>query len=112
MRTFEQIKDEYATEKGYSEWYSLYKDHVFRIGEFENRMNEVAKRYAKEVAMEALKNASENVKLTISEFSKRKDNSIGWNEVTLKENLYIINDGCNIVANKKSILNESNIPEL
>ena len=68
--------------------------------------------YALLVAKESLKNASDNVKLTISEFSKRKDNSIGWNEVTLKENLYIINDGCNIVANKQSILNESNIPKL
>ena len=63
-------------------------------------------------AKEALKNASENAKLTITEFSKRKDGSIGWDDVTLKDNLYIINDGCNIVADKQSILNESNIPNI
>lgn len=100
MITLEEIKDEYATEKGYSDWCSLYKEHVFRIGEFENRMNEVAKRYAKEVAMEALKNASEN-----ATFNKETQYTGGFGITGL---LYEES----LVIDKQSIINESNIPKL
>ncbi len=111
MRTLTEIKDFVAKDHGYHDYETALK--MFREGVIsENSFNDFMDDVLKEVAKESLKNASENVKLTISEFSKRKDNSIGWNEITLKENLYIINDGCNIVANKQSILNESNIPEL
>lgn len=111
MKTLELLKDEYAILFcQYPSWEELLNDIPHH--DIENHTDEVAKLFAKEVAKETLKNASENVKLTLSEFSKRKDGSTGWNEVTLKDNLYIINDGCNIVANKQSVLNETNIPSL
>lgn len=94
MKILEEIKDEYATEKGYSDWYSLYKDHVFRIGKFENCMNEVAKRHAKEVAREALKNASENAKLIDKSMNIRCKTGHGFE------------------VDKQSIFSEDNIPEL
>ncbi len=109
MKTVTQIKDDLAKEQGYPSYQEYIKEingNFYCAERLEKFYDEVIRR----TVMESLKNASENAKLTITEFSKRKDGSIGWNEVTLKDNLYIINDGCNIVADKQSILNESNIP--
>lgn len=111
MKTLEEIKNDVCLEYGYYTYSIAVSD--FKQGRMGTKtFNCIVRDIAREVAKEALKNASENARLTISEFRKSKDNSIGWNEVTLKENLYIINDGCNIVANKQSILNESNIPKI
>lgn len=56
MKTLEEIKDEVAQEYGWKNWSSCYGED----GITNSIINEVAKRYAKEVAMQALKNASEN----------------------------------------------------
>lgn len=56
MKTLKEIKDEFAQECGWENWQSCYGEEVMT----NYVINEVAKRYAKEVAMQALKNASEN----------------------------------------------------
>ena len=93
MKSLEEVKEEYAKYVGYESWYELYKDHVFRVNELLNRMDEVAKRYALEIAKEALKNASENAEL-------------GDTNCCCEYK-------CNHeVVDKQSILSETNIPEL
>lgn len=68
------------------------------------------KEYAQSVAQQAIENASENVKLVISNYKANNKGICGWVETELKDNLFIINDGANIVASKSSITNPDNIP--
>lgn len=107
MKTLEQIKEEYAKSHAFNDWKSMYS--YLGLLQRQSAMDEIAKRYADECAKEALRLASENVKLGISEYRTRKDGSIGW-VVTESKNLFIINDGCNICATKESILNKNNLP--
>jgi len=88
MKRIEEIKEEYAIEKGFDNWYSLYKDHVFRINEFANHMDEISKRYATEYAKEALNNAYYRADIKIN---------IGY---TYNEVLF-----------QQSILSEDNLPK-
>ena len=54
MKTLEEIKDEVAQEYGWKNWSSCYGED----GITNSIINEVSKHYAKEVAREALMNAS------------------------------------------------------
>lgn len=91
MRTLELLKEEYAILFcQYPSWEELLNDIPHR--DIENHTDEVAKLFAKEVANEALKNASENAKLCGYWSYKHHD---------------YVND-----VDKQSILNESNIPKL
>lgn len=85
MKTLEQIKNEVAVEREYDSWGEIPWGYET---EGDDIINEVAKRYAKEVARASLKNAAENATI-----SPTKD----W---------------YSYVVNKKSITNESNIPKL
>lgn len=59
MKTLEQIKEEVAENRDYTSWEKLKDDYIYwDQGKFEKSIDEVAKRYAKEVAKRALKNAS------------------------------------------------------
>ena len=67
MKTLEEIKNEVAIEYSYVSYYDfknltrkINTDIVFIMDEF---FNEVAKRYAKEVAIASLEKASENAKV-------------------------------------------------
>lgn len=85
MRTLEEIKNGYAIELGYLSWNQI--GHL-KVESF--IIEEIAKRYAIEVAREALNNASDNaiVECEGDEF------------------------GYSYVVYKQSILSEINIPEL
>ena len=83
MKTLELLKEEYAILFcQYPSWEELLNDIPHH--EIEKHTDEVAKLFAKEVAKEALKNASENF-LGASDFAR---------------------------DTRESILNESNIPSL
>lgn len=59
MKTLEEIKDDYAREHGYDDWNEV----IYSSSDpdtLDKACDEVAKRYAIEVAKQALKNASEN----------------------------------------------------
>lgn len=56
MKTLEEIKREYARERGFMGLLHMEYDGMIEARD----VDEVAKRYAKEVAMQSLKNASEN----------------------------------------------------
>jgi hypothetical protein len=64
--------------------------------------------FANYVAKKSLEKASENIILTYSEFRKKDDGHFGWIEKDFN-NLWILNDGANIVAKKSSIINPENI---
>ena len=86
MKTLEEIKDEYARERGFIGLLDM-EDY----GMIEARdVDEISKRYAKEVAREALTNASEEVtiRLDYEDYA-----SSDW-------------------IDKRTIIDESNIPEL
>lgn len=88
MKTIQQYRDEWAGKQCYEDWH----DVITTIGKYSNLMtgvvDEFSKFYAKEVAKEALKNASENVQM---EKEKYTDDYIPC---------------------RASILNETNIPKL
>lgn len=90
MTILQEIKDQVAREDNYSEW-----EVVGELGVSDWHIEEIAKRFAKEVAKQALINASENARL------KLRDDWLDLHEF----------DCCECI-DKQSILNESNIPEL
>ena len=79
MKTLEEIKNEVAIENGFENydnlisdygeknpnWYDYGKKHP---NNFDKYFDEIAKRYAKEVAIASLKKASENAKLKTKVF--------------------------------------------
>ena len=82
MKTLEEIKNEVAIEIGYENYNEyikeLCKNAEFYFVERINKLNnEIAKRYAKEVAIASLEKASENAKLktfstkNLTDFSKK-----------------------------------------
>lgn len=89
MKTLDQIKDEVANEYGYP-CYEEYENEMINYNSCVD-VNEVAKRYAREVAMEALKNSAENV---------------DFRNFLTAESKY------DLEINTDSTTNESNIPEL
>lgn len=91
MKTLEEIRDEMAQEMGFLDWEEMFYEEGYEIGD--NGIDEVAKRYAKEVAKEALKNASENAG------TKREQAPMLWTPSVR-------------IVDKRSILDEHNIPKL
>ena len=77
MKTLEEIKNEIAIERAYDSWNELAFWNNRNIVYIELIMDEVAKRYAKEVAIASLEKASENAKLktfstkNLTDFSKK-----------------------------------------
>ena len=94
MKTLEEIKQERAYEMDYSDW----EEFIYGVDDpniLDMEFDEVANRFAREVAREALKNASESAKT----FDANEGKCGGF----LPPVLWI---------DKQSILNEKNIPEL
>ncbi len=88
MKTLEEIKDEYSREIRFDDWHELIYSH--ESYEIEHHWIIVTKRYAIEVAKEALRNAAENSTVTA-----------------------IQREGfCDYIADTESILSETNIPKL
>ena len=63
MKTLREIKNEIAIEKAYDSWNEITFFNNRNVVFIELLMDEVAKRYAKEVAIASLEKASENVKI-------------------------------------------------
>ena len=90
MKTLEEIKNEVAKEIGYENYNEyikeLYKNADFYFVERINKLNnEIAERYAKEVAIASLEKASENARTRIND------------------------ESTSIIVDKYSITNEENI---
>lgn len=99
MKTLELLKEEYAILFcQYPSWEELLND--IPSHEVEKHTDEIAKLYAKEVAQEALRNASDNATLNKE---TQYTGGLGITGLLYEESL---------VIDKQSILNESNIPEL
>lgn len=86
MKTLQEIKDEVAREDNYSEW-----EVIGELGVSDWHVEEIAKRYAKEVAKQTLINVSENAK-TVSI------------PIGMGRHIYSVDE--------ETITDESNIPEL
>ena len=92
MKTLEEIKNELAIEKAYDSWNEITLFNNRNVVFIELLMNEVAKRYAKEVAIASLKKASENAKLktfstkNLTDFSKKM---VDKNSITNEENIVL-----------------------
>ena len=97
MKTLEEIKNEVAKEIGYENYNEyikeLYKNADFYFVERINKLNnEIAKRYAKEVAIASLEKASENAKLktfstkNLTDFSKKM---VDKSSITNEENIVL-----------------------
>ena len=92
MKTLEEIKNELAIEKAYDSWNEITFFNNRNVVFIELLMNEVAKRYAKEVAIASLKKASENAKLktfstkNLTDFSKKM---VDKSSITNEENIVL-----------------------
>ena len=92
MKTLEEIKNELAIEKAYDSWNEITFFNNRNVVFIELLMNEVAKRYAKEVAIASLEKASENAKLktfstkNLIDFSKKM---VDKNSITNEENIVL-----------------------
>lgn len=105
MKTLELLKEEYAILFcQYPSWEELLNDIPHH--DIENHTDEVAKLFAKEVAKEALKNASEKSQLMMYYIDEEDTTNV---DILNFKHRRI--QSCYAVP-KQSILNESNIPEL
>lgn len=95
MKSLEEIKNEVSELVISWDWSRDSVDVISNSEYIQTIITEVAKRYAIEVAKEALKNASENVKMKLKEDYKDLHMNNDWNEI-----------------DKQSILSETNIPEI
>ena len=92
MKTLEEIKNEVAIEKAYDSWNEITFFNNRNVVFIELLMNEVAKRYAKEVAIASLEKASENAKLktfstkNLIDFSKKM---VDKSSITNEENIVL-----------------------
>ena len=92
MKTLEEIKNELAIEKAYDSWNEITFFNNRNVVFIELLMNEVAKRYAKEVAIASLEKASENAKLktfstkNLTDFSKKM---VDKSSITNEENIVL-----------------------
>lgn len=91
MKTLEEIKDEVAKEKGFVSWDNLVFVNAGFIWVVQPFNDEATKRFALEVAKDALRNAAENARLDYQYF--QFEDAIPF-------------------VNKESIISETNIPEL
>ena len=90
MKTLEEIKNEIAIERAYDSWNDLAFWNNRNIIYIELIMDEVAKRYAKEVAITSLEKASEKakVKYTLDE-ELNKHYLIDKSSITNEENIVL-----------------------
>ena len=96
MKTLEEIKNELAIEKGYDSWNEITFFNNRNVVFIELLMDEVAKRYAKEVAIASLEKASENAK-------------VNCNHEEIKKEFTDVDSGYLYFVDKQSIINENNI---
>ncbi|MCT4253023.1 hypothetical protein HZP37_18175 [Elizabethkingia anophelis] len=87
MKRLEEIKNEYAQSQGHADWETL----RYRVNDFKLSIcyEEVAKRYAREVAQASLEKAAENAELGVvkCEDCKCKSNFCTDNIGILKESI-------------------------
>src|SRR5690606_10291594 len=98
MKTLEDIKQERAYEMDYSDW----EEFIYSVDDpniLDTEFDEVANRFTKEVAREALKNAAENAKLV------EEDNDIYYPGLGLQSEK-------DFSVDKQTILSDKNIPEI
>ena len=90
MKTLEEIKNEVAIERAYDSWSELAFWNNRNIVYIELVMNDVAKRYAKEVAIASLEKASKKakVKYTLDE-ELNKHYLIDKSSITNVENIVL-----------------------
>ena len=92
MKTLEEIKNEFARELSYNSWSEFRMINNRNIIRIEGAMDEITKRYAKEVAIASLEKASENAKLktfstkNLTDFSKKM---VDKNSITNEENIVL-----------------------
>ena len=100
MKSLEEIKNELAIENGFENydnlisdygeknpnWYDYGKKHP---NNFDKYFDEVAKRYAKEVAIASLKKASENAKIDILSAESKCVVAIDKSSITNEENIVL-----------------------
>lgn len=94
MKTLQEIKDEYAGEQGRDSWDEFFKYCVLihsRLDTMQYHHDEIAKRFAIEVAKEALRNAANNARLSATRL-----------ELSTFQG----------TIDKESILSETNIPKI
>ena len=89
MKTLEKIKNELAIEKAYDSWNEITFFNNRNVVFIELLMNEVAKRYAKEVAIASLEKASENAKIDILSDESKYDVAIDKSSITNEENIVL-----------------------
>ncbi|GEM_PF-1390387 len=99
MKTLQEIKDEYGYEAGFSDWRVL----VSYGEDMDTHVDDVAKRFALEVAKQTLENVSSKSQEMI--YSRKMITRDILNEPI------VLNQHCYAVA-KHEILKETNIPEL
>ena len=96
MKTLEEIKNEFARELSYNSWSEFRMINNRNIVYIEGAMDEVAKRYAKEVAIASLEKASESAK-------------VNCNHEEIQKEFTDIDSGYLYFVDKSSITNEENI---
>ena len=89
MKTLEEIKNELAIEKAYDSWNEITFFNNRNVVFIELLMNEVAKRYAKEVAIASLEKASENAKIDILSAESKCVVAIDKYSITNEENIVL-----------------------
>ncbi|MDV3901200.1 hypothetical protein CMT89_08350 [Elizabethkingia anophelis] len=111
MKRLEEIKNEYSLQlaklfdRKFTSWEGMintdfeYGTGISKVYDIEQLMDEVAKRYAREVAQASLEKAAENAKLKLIFTSEQFATNDKWK----------LPDGELIVLDKESITNESNI---
>ena len=73
MKTLEEIKNEFAIEISYNSWSEFKMINNRNIIKIERAMDEVAKRYAKEVAIASLEKASQKAMIKYSQDGKKDE---------------------------------------
>ena len=89
MKTLEEIKNEFARELSYNSWSEFRMINNRNIIRIEGAMDEIAKRYAKEVAIASLEKASENISFETKEYNDRNFLLKNKNSITNKENIVL-----------------------
>ena len=89
MKTLKEIKNELAIEKAYDSWNEITFFNNRNVVFIELLMNEVAKRYAKEVAIASLEKASENAKIDILSAESKCVVAIDKSSITNEENIVL-----------------------
>ena len=87
MKTLEEIKNEIAIEKAYDSWNEITFFNNRNVVFIELLMDEVAKRYAKEVAIASLEKASNNLRQASGSFNS--DFYSQKRSITDKENIVL-----------------------